>query len=130
MAYATQRLAWQAAITIIVAPIALFVSGIAEARDGASLASRRHFEQLTAAGLAALRRDDTATAVRNFTIACNGGIAPACSNLGTCYEQGIGVVQSYDRAIAYYRRALAIDPNNSNYSDNIRITERHRAAKR
>ena len=52
---------------------------------------------------------------------CDRGSASACFSLAVAYQDGSGVAQSYDQAITFYRKALAINPNLSVARDNMAI---------
>ena len=47
-------------------------------------------------------------AAREFTTACDGGIALACSNVGFMYKTGDGVVRDEVRALGYLTRACSL----------------------
>lgn len=57
------------------------------------------------AGLAARDRGHYATAIRAWQPLAEEGMAEAQNNLGHMYEEGLGVTQNYQQAMAWYRRA-------------------------
>lgn len=73
---------------------------------------------------------DKARAAKLYDQSCNLGSADACVNLGAMYYDGDGVGQSFDRAIASYRRALVIDPQNDLAMDGLKLVERRRVQPR
>ena len=56
-------------------------------------------------GVAAFKRGDYATALREFRLAAEQGNAAAQYNLGQMYRKGQGVPQDYAEAVKWYRRA-------------------------
>jgi TPR repeat protein len=56
-------------------------------------------------GLALLKSGQYTEAFSQLTIACDGGIARGCGNLGTMYQNGKGVSPDLVRAAALYRKA-------------------------
>jgi TPR repeat protein len=73
---------------------------------------------------------DKVRAARFYDNACTLRDAYGCTNLGAMYHDGDGIVQSFDRAIASYRRALAIDPQNEVAVDSIALSEQKQAQAR
>ncbi|MBL0022858.1 MAG: sel1 repeat family protein [Sphingomonadales bacterium] len=69
---------------------------------------------------------DKVRAARFYDNACTLRDAYGCTNLGAMYHDGDGIVQSFDRAIASYRRALAIDPQNEVAVDSVRCLNKSR----
>ncbi len=58
-----------------------------------------------AEGVAAYKRGDYATALREFRPLAEQGAATAQFNLGIMYDKGWGVPQDYAEAVRWYRRA-------------------------
>ncbi len=56
-------------------------------------------------GVAAYKRGDYATAVREWRPLAEQGYAEAQSNLGWMYSKGLGVTQDDARAVGWYRKA-------------------------
>ncbi len=56
-------------------------------------------------GVAAYKRGDYATALREYRKAAEQGVADAQFNLGLMYGNGHGVPQDYARAVKWYRKA-------------------------
>ncbi|MBL0115696.1 MAG: SEL1-like repeat protein [Sphingomonadales bacterium] len=56
------------------------------------------------------------------------GSGDGCYNAGIFYHSGSGVAQSYDLAVGYFRRALAINPNDKEAQADLASAERHRPA--
>ena len=56
-------------------------------------------------GNEAFNADDYATALELYTKAADAGNTRAITNLGRMYEYGLGVEQSYEKAIKYYKKA-------------------------
>lgn len=56
-------------------------------------------------GNEAFNADDYATALEMYTKAADAGNTRAITNLGRMYEYGLGVEQSYEKAIKYYKKA-------------------------
>ena len=59
-------------------------------------------------GMAALDRDDYATAISRFTKAAEQGDALAQFNLGLMYHDGDGVPRDYKQAFYWYRKAAEL----------------------
>jgi TPR repeat protein len=57
------------------------------------------------AGMAAYKAQDYATALADFRLAAQQGVAVAQFNLGSMYNSGQGVPQDYTKALKWYRRA-------------------------
>ncbi len=55
--------------------------------------------------VSAYERGDYATALREFRVLAEQGLAEAQNNLGTMYGKGEGVPQDYAEAVKWYRRA-------------------------
>lgn len=59
------------------------------------------------AGLAALKREHYATALRSWLPLAQAGDSEAQANVGYMYEEGLGVSQQFDVAIDWYEKAAA-----------------------
>ena len=55
-------------------------------------------------GNEAFNADDYATVLELYTRAADAGNTRAITNLGRMYEYGLGVEQSYEKAIKYYKK--------------------------
>lgn len=69
------------------------------------LASDR--EERLNAGLAALKREHYATALRSWLPLAEAGDPEAQANVGYMYEEGLGVSQQLDIAVGWYEKAAA-----------------------
>ena len=69
-----------------------------------------------------------ATAAAYFAKACDAGNGYGCYNAGIYSHSDNGVAQSYDLAIGYFRRALAINPNDKEAQAGPAIAQRRRPA--
>lgn len=69
------------------------------------LASDR--EERLNAGLAALKREHYATALRSWLPLAEAGDPEAQANVGYMYEEGLGVSQQLDVAVGWYEKAAA-----------------------
>ena len=57
------------------------------------------------AGLAALKREHYATALRSWLPLAEAGDSEAQANVGYMYEEGLGVTQQFDVALQWYEKA-------------------------
>ena len=78
------------------------------------LASDRE-ERLTA-GLAALKREHYATALRSWLPLAEAGDPEAQANVGYMYEEGLGVSQQLDVAVGWYEKAAASGSMQANHN--------------
>ena len=78
------------------------------------LASDR--EERLNAGLAALKRDHYATALRSWLPLAEEGDPEAQANVGYMYEEGLGVSQQYDVAVSWYEKAAASGSMQANHN--------------
>ena len=75
-----------------------------ECNDRTSFTQTQHVETLEDA-INAYEKGDYKTAVHIFTKLAKQGSAEAQFHLGVCYENGLGVKQSYEEAVKWYRKA-------------------------
>lgn len=78
------------------------------------LASDR--EERLNAGLAALKRDHYATALRSWLPLAEAGDPEAQANVGYMYEEGLGVIQQFDVAVSWYEKAAASGSMQANHN--------------
>ena len=78
------------------------------------LASDR--EERLNAGLAALKREHYATALRSWLPLAEAGDAEAQANVGYMYEEGLGVTQQFDVAVSWYEKAAASGSMQANHN--------------
>lgn len=63
-------------------------------------------------------------AINNFELASQLGYDKGLYNLGMCYEKGMGVPRSLERAIGYYDQAAAKGNTDAQYSKALYIIQR------
>ena len=68
------------------------------------------------AGLAALKREHYATALRSWLPLAEAGDPEAQANVGYMYEEGLGVSQQLDVAVGWYERAAASGSMQANHN--------------
>ena len=78
------------------------------------LASDR--EERLNAGLAALKREHYATALRSWLPLAEAGDPEAQANVGYMYEEGLGVSQQLDVAVGWYEKAAASGSMQANHN--------------
>ena len=78
------------------------------------LASDR--EERLNAGLAALKREHYATALRSWLPLAEAGDPEAQANVGYMYEEGLGVSQQFDVAVGWYEKAAASGSMQANHN--------------
>ena len=78
------------------------------------LASDR--EERLNAGLAALKREHYATALRSWLPLAEAGDPEAQANVGYMYEEGLGVTQQFDVAVSWYEKAAASGSMQANHN--------------
>ena len=78
------------------------------------LASDR--EESLNAGLAALKREHYATALRSWMPLAEAGDPEAQANVGYMYEEGLGVSQQFDAAVGWYEKAAASGSMQANHN--------------
>jgi len=78
------------------------------------LASDR--EERLNAGLAALKREHYATALRSWLPLAEAGDPEAQANVGYMYEEGFGVSQQLDVAVGWYEKAAASGSMQANHN--------------
>lgn len=78
------------------------------------LASDR--EERLNAGLAALKREHYATALRSWLPLAEAGDPEAQANVGYMYEEGLGVSQQLDVAVGWYEKASASGSMQANHN--------------
>jgi len=78
------------------------------------LASDR--EERLNAGLAALKREHYATALRSWFALAEAGDPEAQANVGYMYEEGLGVSQQLDVAVGWYEKAAASGSMQANHN--------------
>ena len=78
------------------------------------LASDR--EESLNAGLAALKREHYATALRSWMPLAEAGDPEAQANVGYMYEEGLGVSQQFDAAVSWYEKAAASGSMQANHN--------------
>ena len=57
-----------------------------------------------------------------------GGDSEGCNALGSKFFKGEGVTKSYDKAISFFQKALAIYPTYYIASHNLEVAQHERAA--
>ncbi len=70
-------------------------------------------------GVAAHKRGDYATALREFRVLAEQGHAGGQRNLGTMYRKGQGVPQDYAEAVEWYRKA--VDQGDAGVQSNLGV---------
>jgi len=68
------------------------------------------------AGLAALKREHYATALRSWLPLAEAGNPEAQANVGYMYEEGLGVSQQLDVAVGWYQKAAASGSMQANHN--------------
>ena len=68
------------------------------------------------AGLAALKREHYATALRAWLPLAEAGDPEAQANVGYMYEEGLGVTQQFDIAVSWYEKAAALGSMQANHN--------------
>lgn len=68
------------------------------------------------AGLAALKREHYATALRSWLPLAEAGDPEAQANVGYMYEEGLGVTQQFDVAVSWYEKAAASGSMQANHN--------------
>ena len=68
------------------------------------------------AGLAALKREHYATALRAWLPLAEAGDPEAQANVGYMYEEGLGVSQQFDVAVGWYEKAAASGSMQANHN--------------
>ena len=90
------------------------------------LASDR--EERLNAGLAALKREHYATALRSWLPLAEAGDPEAQANVGYMYEEGLGVSQQLDVAVGWYEKAAASGSMQANHNLGMIFAEGRGAA--
>ena len=85
------------------------------------LASDR--EERLNAGLAALKREHYATALRSWLPLAEAGDPEAQANVGYMYEEGLGVSQQLDVAVGWYEKAAASGSMQANHNLGMSFAE-------
>ncbi len=73
-------------------------------------------EERLNAGLAALKREHYATALRSWLPLAEAGDPEAQANVGYMYEEGLGVSQQFDVAVGWYEKAAASGSMQANHN--------------
>ncbi len=63
-------------------------------------------------------------AINNFELACQLGYDKGYYNLGMCYEKGMGVPRSLDRALGYYDQAAAKGNTDAQFCKALYVIQR------
>lgn len=100
-------ISWNALIAPLVAALAGFglMAGevaMATAHDAGAVSTQAL--KAYALGVSAYNKKDLPTALRQLTIACNGGVAAGCDYLGGMYYNGFGVRQDMARSATLFAK--------------------------